>query len=45
MSSENNKVMVEIAANVDTFAIDKALRLIDKLQARLLVSMNNETQA
>jgi PAS domain S-box-containing protein len=45
MSVENNKVMVEIAANVDTFAIDKALRLIDKLQARLLVSMNNETQA
>jgi PAS domain S-box-containing protein len=45
MSVENNKVMIEIAANVDTFAIDKALRLIDKLQARLLVSMNNETQA
>jgi PAS domain S-box-containing protein len=45
MSDENNKVMLEIAASVDTFAIDKALRLIDKLQARLLVSMNNEIQA
>ncbi|MFQ3172267.1 MAG: PAS domain S-box-containing protein [Oleispira sp.] len=45
MSGEYNKVMVEIAASVDAFAIDEALRQIDKLQARLLVSMNNETQA
>jgi hypothetical protein len=45
MSGENNKVMLKIVANVDIFAIDKTLRLIDKLQARFLVIMNNKTKA